>query len=411
MATSAKKIKHKRSSLSNIFGAIPSASSAGPNDSNIGPKDRTSPINITKSIREKMQKAIFPNATVRIRSRKIPACFTISMADGYDYNLLGDEFDPDDLYDEMLKYNQVLAESLQSGNLLDNTSNIVDEFMLDVLSKMIFGSNYIEQAGAGLDITLKLCHAIFYGETVPDEITERDPEYQALKEDLVRQGLPAGTPAVIRSRREIVQHARAASYILNETYLKENDLTEDIILETHRILTHKVDTEDGYPWAQYSGVYRTVPVRAGLHTFPAPGSVPAGMQQLIASLNKDLQDAASQGEIDPVGLAAKYSHKFVGLHPFVDGNGRTCRLILNTLLIKYGALPACIGQDSATREKYLEIAATASLQEASAEGDWDDDEEGAPKHHKGLATFTLKFVTEELRALARKLKGKGAKAD
>lgn len=59
-----------------------------------------------------MQKAIFPNATVRIRSRKIPAYFTISMADGYDYNLLGDEFDPDDLYDEILKHNQVLAESL-----------------------------------------------------------------------------------------------------------------------------------------------------------------------------------------------------------------------------------------------------------------------------------------------------------
>lgn len=259
MATSTKKIKHKRSSLSNIFGTIPSASSTGPNDSSIGPKDSTSPVNIAKSIREKMQEAIFPNATVRIHSRKFRP------ADGYDYNLLGDEFDPDDLYDEMLKHNQVLAESLQSANPADNTSNIVDEFMLDVLSKMIFGSNYIEQAGAGLDITLKLCHAIFHGETVPDEITERDPEYQALKEDLARQGLPAGTPAIIRSRREVVQHARAASYILNETYLKENDLTEGIILETHRILTHKVDTEDGYPWAQYSGIYRTVPVTSRLH--------------------------------------------------------------------------------------------------------------------------------------------------
>lgn len=283
--------------------------------------------------------------------------------------------------------------------------------MLDVLSKMIFGSNYIEQAGAGLDITLKLCHAIFHGETVPDEITERDPEYQALKEDLVRQGLPAGTPAIIRSRREVVQHARAASYILNETYLKENDLTGGIILETHRILNHKVDTEDGYPWAQYSGIYRTVPVTSGLHAYPPPERVPMGMRQFIASLNHDLQDAASRGEIDPVGLAAKYSQKFVGLHPFVDGNGRTCRLILNTLLIKYGAIPACIGQDSATREKYLEIAVTASLREASEEGNWDDDEEAAPKLHNGLATFTLKLVTEELRALARKLKGKVAKTD
>ncbi|KAK1832306.1 Fic-domain-containing protein [Podospora conica] len=351
------------------------------------------PLNLPQALRMKMQ-------TPRPR-------LAISMADGYDYNILGDDADPDDLYEELIKHNHVLTESLQSSSN-PRGDTIVDEFLLDLLSKTIFGSNYIEQAGAGLAITLQLCHAIFSGETVPDEITEHDPEYQALKDDLAHQNLPPGPPAILLRRRcEIVQHARAASFILNEVYLKENDLSEENILETHRILTHKVDTDDEYPWQKYSGVYRTVPVSAGLHSFPPPERVPAGMRQLITALNRDLAGAAASGAIDPVALAAKYSQKFVCLHPFVDGNGRTCRLILNVLLVKYGVLPAPIGQDAATREKYLEIAAAASEREASEGVQWDDDEEGAPKSYKALATFTLKFVTDEMRALVGKLKGKG----
>ena len=64
---------------------------------------------------------------------------------------------------------------------------------------------------------------------------------------------------------------------------------------------------------------------------------------------------------DPVVLAAKYCHMFVNIiHPFVESNGRTCRLILNAHLLKYGGLFACFEQDDGDRDKYLEIAAAAS---------------------------------------------------
>lgn len=74
---------------------------------------------------------------------------------------------------------------------------------------------------------------------------------------------------------------------------------------------------------------------------------------------------------------------------------------MNALLWKYGSFLACIGQEDKTREKYLEIAARASLNEISDHGEFGDGEAGAPKHYKELASFTLQHVTDGLEKLLR----------
>ncbi|KAK3364525.1 fido domain-containing protein [Lasiosphaeria hispida] len=328
------------------------------------------------------------------------------MANDYDYNILGDDYDPDDLYEELGQLSGELGQVLQSFPPASTKESLADEYLLDVLSKIIFGSNYIETTGGGLDITLKICQAIFKDEKVPEIVDDRDPDYEKHKRDAMRngKGSPPDTPSVLQSRREITQHARAASYIISEIYLRDKDLDEDIILETHRILTKGIDTEQGYSWTQYSGVYRQVPVAAGLHSFPPADLVPAQMRQMISSLNNDLAVAAKEGMIDPVALASKYCHGLVNIHPFLDGNGRTCRLILNALLLKYGGLLVCIGQDDETREEYLSIAARAGERIASQRDDWDEDGESDPKHYKELASFTLKHATKGLRNFLRTLK-------
>ncbi|KAK3683370.1 fido domain-containing protein [Podospora appendiculata] len=270
--------------------------------------------------------------------------------------------------------------------------------MLDSLCMMVFGSNRIETAGGGLDITTKLCRGIFRGESVPETIDEEDdPDYQALKHHLINNNLPADTSYVLRCRRETTQHAQAACDIMDETFLEGKDLTEELILQTYRILTHGLDTEQGYSWTQYSGVYRQVPVAAGLHGFPPPDQVPSLMRKLIKSLRADLDDAAKAGEMNPVALAAKYCHKFVNIHPFVDGNGRMCRLILNALLLKYAEFVVCFGLDEETKGKYLEIASAASLAETGGgKGDWDEDDPDGPRCYKGLASFVLKHTESSL---------------
>ncbi|KAK3363853.1 fido domain-containing protein [Lasiosphaeria hispida] len=360
-----------------------------------------------------MQSVRLPGGSIRARSLRLEASFTISKADAYDYNILGGDHDPDDLHEELAQLSNELGQVMQSFPSASAKESLADEYLLDVLSKMIFGSNYIETTGGGLDVTLKICQAIFKDEDVPEIIDDGDPDYEMHKRDAMRndKGIHPDTSCILRSRREIIQHARAASHILSEIYLHDKDLDEGIILETHRILTKGIDTEQGHSWTQYSGVYRQLPVAAGLHSFPPADLVPTRMRQMISSLNNDLVVAAKEGKIDPVALASKYCHEFVNTHPFLDGNGRTCRLILNVLLLKYGGLLVCIGQEDGTREEYLSIAARASENIASARDDWDEDDENSPKHYKELASFTLKHATSSLRKFIQTLKGDGRKGN
>ncbi|KPM37182.1 hypothetical protein AK830_g9390 [Neonectria ditissima] len=319
---------------------------------------------------------------------------TISMDDAYDYNILGDDVDPDDLYEELKSYLE--KQSLFIG------SNAFEDHLSDMLARMVFGSNMIESAGGGLETTLKLCRAIFQGQTEgTSEIQEGDADYEALKNDLVQKGVPHDTDAVLRSHCEIVQHAKAAVYIMDEVYVNGKDISEETILQTHRILTHGLDTEQGTAWAEYSGVYRQCDVSAGLHQFLDPRLVPGAMKAMIRSLNQDLQDATEFREINPVALAAKYSHTFVNIHPFADGNGRVCRLILNAILLKYSGIVVCIGEDEPDRENYMEVMVAGSMAEASAhEEDMDGlDEHHKPKYYKGLASFTLQHACDSIRSL------------
>ncbi|OXV06862.1 hypothetical protein Egran_05370, partial [Elaphomyces granulatus] len=319
---SPKKQRHKRPSLSNVFAGLDITTTSSSVSTSV-PAPR---FNLARSIRQMMKSTFQRDGSLRALSlRGIEASFTIAMDDAYDYNILGD-IDPDDLHEELARHTTEVCELMQ--NLTPSHDAAVDDHLADILSKLVFNSNMIENSGAGADVTLKLCQAIFRGEEIPDDIGERDDEYTAIKQDLLRQNLPAGTQFVLRSRREIVQHAKAASYIISELYLRGKDLTEDIILETHRILMDHVDTEQGISWTEYSGVYRVAPVH---------------------SARTDLKEATKSGKIDAVAFSAKYCYNFVNIHPFLDGNGRACRLILNAMLLKYGGNLVCLGEQGDDR--------------------------------------------------------------
>ena len=83
------------------------------------------------------------------------------------------------------------------------------------------------------------------------------------------------------------------------------------------------------------GVYRSVPVRilGANHTPPQPYLVPVQMEQLIA----DYETMKREKHI--IEAIAEFHLCFEGIHPFIDGNGRTGRLVLNLELMKAGLLP------------------------------------------------------------------------
>lgn len=86
------------------------------------------------------------------------------MDDAYDYNIIG-ELDPDDLHKELLKHTNEVCHVMH--NLTPAHDVAVGDHLADILSRVVFGSNMIENADAGLDVTYKLCQAIFRGEKTP----------------------------------------------------------------------------------------------------------------------------------------------------------------------------------------------------------------------------------------------------
>lgn len=138
---------------------------------------------------------------------------------------------------------------------------------------------------------------------------------------------------------EAVNHAQAFKYIATLTKLKRGDLTQQHLLELHRLILQKIDDAN-------AGRYRSVAVRiAGSRAImPNPMKVPHLMDECMAWLTK------IQG--NELMIAADAHFRLVSIHPFVDGNGRTARLLMNLLLLQAGFPPAIIRKED--RKRYID---------------------------------------------------------
>ena len=141
--------------------------------------------------------------------------------------------------------------------------------------------------------------------------------------DLVLRGLTIDQKP-LKDHMEAVGHKEAFDYV--RELVKENaPLTESVIKQIHYlVLADKKDDR---------GVYRRVPVRImGAHHEPVqPYLIGPKMEQLL------LDYAASEAHI--VTKLARFHIEFEGIHPFIDGNGRTGRLLVNLELMKAGYPP------------------------------------------------------------------------
>jgi Fic family protein len=155
---------------------------------------------------------------------------------------------------------------------------------------------------------------------------------------ILKEGITIGEKP-IKDHLEAIGHRDAFEYVIT---LADTDtpLTVRVVKEIHSLVL----IND----ALNKGVYRSVPVyiSGALHEPPQPYLVPVQMEALIADY-----DELKRGKhiIDAV---SEFHLRFEGVHPFIDGNGRTGRLILNLELIKAGLLPVNIKY--ADRRKYYD---------------------------------------------------------
>ncbi|MDU0205832.1 Fic family protein [Paenibacillus sp. MAH-36] len=168
---------------------------------------------------------------------------------------------------------------------------------------------------------------------------------------VLEEGLTIGGKK-LREHFEVVNHSEAIYYVQNVVN-RNMELTEHVIKSIHHLVLKNID--DGN-----AGRYRMINVMTSgsQHTPPNFSVLSEKMEQLIHwyDENKD--------KLHPVELAAEFHFRFVYIHPFSDGNGRTARLLMNLILMKYGFPPAIVKAANEVRLKYYE-----SLKLASKEND------------------------------------------
>lgn len=142
----------------------------------------------------------------------------------------------------------------------------------------------------------------------------------------------------LRDVYEAVGHAQAYDYLYDLSH--QVPLSEEIICHLHQLFYQQIEPLK-------AGKYRQVPVFiSGSQYAVAPvAEIGKRMAQLLQWYNNN------EGRLHPVVLAAELHKRFVFIHPFVDGNGRMARLLMNLSLIRNDYNIAII--PAITRSEYI----------------------------------------------------------
>lgn len=184
---------------------------------------------------------------------------------------------------------------------------------------------------------------------------------------LILHGITAqGKP--LKDTLEITGHNEAINWVL-EMIQGERPLTENFIRELHTLLLkepYEVDalTPDGKPTKKKINVgsYKSSPNHVLTKTgeifyFSTPEETPAKMNDLLSWFS----EKSKEEKVNPIFLAAEFHYKFIRIHPFDDGNGRTARILMNFILMQFGFPPTIIKSDADSKNDYF-----AALQLADA---------------------------------------------
>ncbi|MFB9276849.1 Fic family protein [Cohnella cellulosilytica] len=175
----------------------------------------------------------------------------------------------------------------------DSVKRLAEDFMID----FVYNSNAIE----GNTLTLEETSLV-------------------LKEGLTIDKKP------LSHHLEAVGH-KEAYYYVEETVKEKQALSEQIIKNIHSLVLMGISSE--------RGKYRSVPViiTGSNYTPSQPYEIPFKMEQLIDEYHTRMN------EMHVVERIAAFHLKFESIHPFIDGNGRTGRLLMNLDLLSAGYPP------------------------------------------------------------------------
>jgi len=206
-------------------------------------------------------------------------------------------------FDISTKINKTLVEIERVRGFLDAVK-LKDDWIADMQKRVLILESHHSTHIEGTALSLKQAKSILEGKKVKG--INRDDE------------------------KELLNYKKAMDFI--SKYLgKEDPITEGVVRELHKITVKSVRGSQADP-----GNYRRIQnyvvnsrTREVIYTPPKPLEVPHLMRNFVAWINKT-------EDISPILVAGIAQFQFVHIHPFIDGNGRTARLLSTLILYKTG---------------------------------------------------------------------------
>lgn len=192
-------------------------------------------------------------------------------------------------------------------------------------------------------------------------------EGNTIKLEEARNLLEEGIAPKGKTLREIYDIQNTEKVFLKVFNNISNDINHDFIIDIHKKLMENIDVRIGYRLSDVRVI------NSNFDATPAP-YVKSDMDLLIRWYNEN------ENKLHPLVLAIIFHHKFEKIHPFMDGNGRTGRMLFNSILLRSGFSPCIIHKK--TRAKYLK---------ALREADKSNLIELKKEHYRNL----IKFVANE----------------
>jgi len=212
--------------------------------------------------------------------------------------------------------NRLVTKKAQLDELRPLPAAAINRLRDEILIEWIYNSNAIE----GSTITLQETRLI------------------------LETGLTVGGKS-LREHFEVTNHKDAIQYV-EDLVMNTELITAFHVRQIHKLILTHIDDEN-------AGNYRKTQVRIAGAPFTPPES-----WQINGLMTEWSNWVASVGRsIQPVALAAEAHHRLVAIHPFIDGNGRTARLVMNLLLMRRGYPPTVILR--VNRRKYYSVLAKA----------------------------------------------------
>ena len=167
---------------------------------------------------------------------------------------------------------------------------------------------------------------------------------------VIHKGLTIGGKPLVE-HLEAVNHYQAIQFI-QELINNEELFNQYNLLNIHGLILQGIDREN-------AGRYRQVPVMisGSLHTPPQPWQIDKLMEDYFLFYQQDKES------LHPVIFAAELHERLATIHPFIDGNGRTARLVMNLILLQAGFPIANISGETDKRLAYYAALEKCNLQQ------------------------------------------------